>query len=56
MRILITKENYESYMAEAEELVLLDPEIGTKEADRLELLYNWIEIYEKQYKLVDYNG
>ena len=45
-KVLKTSEEHQGALAEAERLVLLDPSVGSKEADRLELLSLLIEDYE----------
>jgi HTH-type transcriptional regulator/antitoxin HigA len=48
IRVLKDESEYQVALHEAERLVALDPESGTKEADRLELLTLLIEDYEKR--------
>ena len=45
-KVLKNTEEHQQALAEAERLVLLDPSVGSKEADRLELLSLLIEDYE----------
>lgn len=47
-RILKLENEYQAALHEAENLVALDPEAGTREADRLELLALLIEDYEQR--------
>lgn len=46
MKILKTNEDYQGALAETRNLIALDPEVGTPEADRLELLALLVEEYE----------
>lgn len=48
IRILKTDNDYRAALHEAEQLVATDPETGTKEADRLELLTLLLEDFEKR--------
>jgi len=47
-RVIKTDEEYREALAETERLIALDPEPGTREADRLELLAMLVEAYEKE--------
>lgn len=47
-RILKTENEYQAALREAERLVAINPDLGTREADRLELLTLLIEDYEKR--------
>jgi HTH-type transcriptional regulator / antitoxin HigA len=47
-KVIKTREEHEQALAEAERLVALDPEDGTSEAERLELLALLIEDFEKR--------
>lgn len=47
-KVIKNEDEYEATLAVAEELVAHDPEIGTPEAERLELLTLLIEDYEKR--------
>ncbi len=46
MKILKTNEDYQGALAETRNLIALDPEVGTPDADRLELLALLVEEYE----------
>lgn len=46
-KIIKTEQDYESALQEAKRLVAIDPDPGTEEADKLELLVHLIEAYEK---------
>lgn len=48
MKVLKSETEYRSILDDAERLVALDPELHTKEAERLELLTLLIEDYEKR--------
>jgi HTH-type transcriptional regulator / antitoxin HigA len=48
LKILKTPEEHQQALGEAERLVLVDPAIGTSEAERLELLALLIEDYERR--------
>lgn len=50
-KIIKTEKNYKKTLAEVERLIALDPELGTLEADRLDLLSMLIENYEKEHFL-----
>ncbi len=47
LKIIKTEEEYKKSLAEVERLIVLDPEQGTPEGDRLELLAMLVENYEK---------
>lgn len=46
-RVIKNHDEYEAYMEEASRLLEIDPELGSREGDRLELLALLIEDYEK---------
>jgi len=46
---LETEEEYKQAMAEIDKLFDLDPDLGTPEADRFELLASLIETYEDKW-------
>lgn len=48
MKVIKSEEEYHATLAEAEHLVALDPELATKEAERLELLMLFLEDFEKR--------
>lgn len=48
-RIIRTPEEYKESLAEVERLIALDPEPGTHEAERLDVLAVLVETYEKQH-------
>lgn len=48
-RIIRTPQEYKESLAEVEHLIALDPELGTKEAERLDVLAMLVEAYEKQH-------
>ena len=48
LKVIKTRAEYDTAMAELEELVLTDPEIGTPEADRMELLTLLVQDYESR--------
>lgn len=50
-KIIKTEEQYKKSLAEVERLIALDPEPGTPEADRLDLLSLLVENYEKEHFL-----
>jgi len=50
-KIIKTETNYKQTLAEVERLIALDPEPGTQEADRLDLLSILVENYEKEHFL-----
>lgn len=50
-KIIKTEINYKQTLAEVERLLALDPEPGTPEADRLDLLSMLVENYEKEHFL-----
>jgi len=52
-RVLKTDQDYRRALREAERLVSLDPEVGTRDGDRLELLALLIEDFEKRTFLFD---
>ena len=52
-KIIKSEEEYEGSLTEVERLIALDPEQGTPEADRLELLSTLVESYEKEHFPVD---
>ncbi len=43
-----TEQEYQEALAETERLIALDPEPGTPEGDRLELISLLVETYEKE--------
>ena len=47
-KVIKTDDQYEATLAVAEQLIACDPDIGTDEAERLELLSLLIEDYEKR--------
>jgi HTH-type transcriptional regulator/antitoxin HigA len=47
-RVIKSESQYHTMLSEAERLVALDPNLGSREADRLELLSVLIEDYEKR--------
>jgi HTH-type transcriptional regulator/antitoxin HigA len=47
IRVIKSNEEHAAYLEEAEALVMQDPEPGTAEADRLELLFLVIEAFER---------
>jgi HTH-type transcriptional regulator/antitoxin HigA len=47
-KVIKTNDDYEATLAVAEQLIARDPEVGTTEAERLELLSLLIEDYEKR--------
>jgi HTH-type transcriptional regulator/antitoxin HigA len=49
IRIIKTKQQYRRYLKEVERLVVLDPDPGTHEGARLELLAKLVEDYEKEH-------
>ena len=53
VQVIKNKTQHEKYFLELERLIALDPESGTSEADRLELLATLVEKYEKEYFPID---
>jgi len=47
-KIIKTEDQYQTYLAEVEQLATEDPELGTQAGDRLELLAKLVEDYEKE--------
>lgn len=52
-RVIKGSEDYETALTEAERLVALDPDVGTRDAERLELLTVLIQDFEKRSFLFD---
>jgi HTH-type transcriptional regulator / antitoxin HigA len=52
-KVINTEEEYRSALAAVTELVLQDPEPGTTEADRLELLTLLVQDYERRIATID---
>lgn len=48
-KLIKTEVNYKQALAEVERLIAIDPEPGTSEADRLDLLSMLVENYEKEH-------
>lgn len=47
-KVIKTENQYQSYLSEVQALLLADPEIGSAESERLELLTVLLENYENQ--------
>lgn len=52
IKVIKTEKQYQEYLAEVEQLVSVNPKIGSAEADRLELLSVLIEKYENEHYFI----
>ncbi|MBA2245592.1 MAG: transcriptional regulator [Gemmatimonadetes bacterium] len=53
IRVIRTEEEYETAVAEIDRLLDLEPESGTEEYDRLEVLSVFVQAYEEEHHPID---